>query len=195
MPLRKITAGKVIKLISFRTPQYAHYCSPGTQIGEVEFIYLVSPSIVDVLTVDVGGRLILLQSEREIMKSATIFFANVIQPTETIHLQPNTCMAIIIIFFHLNTESDQFVSSYSVYQWRGGGGGGGAYRGEYEDKGGCVVRGRARGVDHGKDVGGDPVEVRDSLRLTAKQIGARVGLALLKVLIKWGKKQSDEHDQ
>ena len=75
-------------------------------------------------------------------------------------------------------------------------GGGGTYGGEYEDEGGCVVRGRAGGVDHGKDVGGDPVEIRNSLRLTTEQIGARVGLTLLKVLIKWRKKQSDIiHDQ
>ena len=74
-------------------------------------------------------------------------------------------------------------------------GGGGTYRGEYEDEGRCIVRGRAGGVDHGKDMGGDPVEVRDSMQLTAEQIGARVGLTLLKVLIKWKKKQSDEHDQ
>ena len=67
-------------------------------------------------------------------------------------------------------------------------GGGGTYGGEYEDEGGCVVRGRAGGVDHGKDVGGDPVEIRNSLRLTTEQIGARVGLTLLKVLIKWRKK-------
>ena len=58
-----------------------------------------------------------------------------------------------------------------------------AYRSEHEDKVRSVVRLRARAVDNGKDVGRDPVEVRDTLWFSVEQVGTRVRLALLEVLI------------
>ena len=61
---------------------------------------------------------------------------------------------------------------------------GATHRGEHKDQRGSIVRGRARGVDHGKDMGGDPVEVRDSMWLPVEQVRAGVRFTLLKVLTK-----------